>query len=254
MVVGFSATILTAVQEEPGPSRVAYGDLKSFASCFLCDTQDSKRRCKRLNNKLGKFLGGEKLQAPDMSKTSGKQNRAYKRKWDRLLAARLQKQLQRGSIKRASQCLDQAEIAEPSLETMLKLAELHPQAHPPEVDVSNTVPVHITAEIFAKVLQRQPRGSSGGPSGWTYEHIKAACAGYAGAFDVTLELMNHIVSGNLPDIPELRARRLVPIQKKGTVDGVRLIAGGGCGYGLLRFAPWKRAPPKAALCSLTSLV
>ena len=58
---------------------------------------------------------------------------------------------------------------------MQKLAELHPQADPPEVDVSDTTPVHITAEILAKVLQRLPRGSSGGPSGWTYEHINAAC-------------------------------------------------------------------------------
>ena len=197
------AAILTTVQEGPGPSAVAYGDLKTFPSYTDCDKRDSKRRYKCLNRKLGEFLGGEKLQAPDMSKMSGKQKRDYKREWDRQLASRRQKQLQRGNINRASQCLDQAEIAEPTLETMQKLAELHPQADPPEVDVSDTTPVHTTAEILAKVLQRLPRGSSGGPSGWTYEHIKAACAGYAGAFDVTLELMNHIVSGYLPDIPEL---------------------------------------------------
>ena len=85
--------------------------------------------------------------------------------------------LKRSNIKRAAQCLDQAELAEPTLETMQKLAELHPQADPPEVDVSDTVPVQITAAILAKALQRLPRGTSGGPPGWTYEHIKAACAG-----------------------------------------------------------------------------
>ena len=69
------------------------------------------------------------------------------------------------NLKRASQCLEQAEEAEPTLETMQKLAELHPQADTPEVDVSDTVPVQITAERIAKALQRQSRGSSGGPSG-----------------------------------------------------------------------------------------
>ena len=167
-------------------------------------------------------------------------------KVDRVHAARLQKQLERGNIKRASQCLDQAEIAEPTLETMQKLAELHPQADPPEVDVSDTTPVHITSEILAKALQRQPRGSSGGPSGWTYEHIKAACAGYAGAFDVTLELMNHIASGNLPDIPELRACRLVPIKMKGTVDGVRPIAVGEVWLRLAAICAMEACPTKGS--------
>ena len=74
---------------------------------------------------------------------------------------------------------------------MQKLAQLHPQADPPEVDVSDTVPVQITAAILAKALQRLPRGTSGGSSGWNYEHIKAACAGYAGAFDAMLEPVSY---------------------------------------------------------------
>ena len=125
-----NATIPTAVQEGPGPGIVAFGDLKTCPSCTLWDTKDSRRRHKRLNEHCGKFLGGGKLQVPDMSRMPGKQKRAYKRRWNWVLAARLQKQLERGNIKRAAQCVDQAELAEPTLETMQKLAQLHPQADP----------------------------------------------------------------------------------------------------------------------------
>ena len=85
---------------------------------------------------------------------------------------------------------------------MQELAELHPQADLPEVDVADTVPVQTTAEILAKALQRLQRGSSGRPLGWAYEHIKAACGGCAGVFNATMEFMSHVVSGNLPDTPD----------------------------------------------------
>ena len=132
LVVDVNATIVTAVQEGPGPARVAYRELITFPSYTHCDTNDSKRRSQRLDKKLGKFLWAKKLQAPNMSRMPGKQKRVYKRKWDRGLAARLRKQLERGSMERASQCLDQAELAGPALETMQKVVELHPQADPPE--------------------------------------------------------------------------------------------------------------------------
>ena len=183
----------------------------------LSENRDSTRRCKRLNKLMGKFLGGEKLQAPDTKKLSGKQKRAQKRKWDLQLSQRLQGHLKKGSIKRAAQCLDQAELAEPTLETMHKLAQLHPQAGPPDVDVSDTTPVQITAKILVRALQRLPRGSSGGASAWTYERIKAARV-CRGMFEATLQFRNHIVSRNLPDIADLRACRLVPLKKTGTVD------------------------------------
>ena len=65
-------------------------------------------------------------------------------------------------MKRAAQCLDQEEVAQPTLETMQKLARLHPQANPPDVDVADTMQVMITAEILVKAFQRRPRGSSTG--------------------------------------------------------------------------------------------
>ena len=59
-----------------------------------------------------------------------------------------------GKRKRASQCLDQAESGEPTLETMQKLSQLHSHADPPDVDMSDTAPVRITSEIISKALQR----------------------------------------------------------------------------------------------------
>ena len=119
-----NAAIAKAEQEGPGPVGAAWNELQMFPRCTLSDNRDSKRRGTRLNKRLGKFLGGEKLQAPDTKTMSGRQKRAYKRKWDWKLAEILQQQLKRGNITRASQCLDQAELAEPTLETMQKLAEL----------------------------------------------------------------------------------------------------------------------------------
>lgn len=109
---------------------------------------------------------------------------------------------------------------------MQKLAELSPQADPPSVGVSDAVLVHITAEVLLKVLKRLPRGSGAGLSGWTYEHIRVACACNSGMFEVTLVLVNLMVAGSLPDIPELLACRLVHRKNTGTVDGVRPIAVG----------------------------
>lgn len=91
---------------------------------------------------------------------------------------------------------------------MQKLAKLHPQADPPDVDVSDTMPVQITAEILFKALQRLPRGLSVGASAWIYKHFKGTCA-CAGMFNPTLYFMNHIVAGNLPDIPRTLSWRLV---------------------------------------------
>lgn len=126
---------------------------------------------------------------------------------------------------------------------MHKLTQLHPQADPPDVDVSDTTPVQITAAILVKALQLLPQGSSGGASAWTYEHIKAAYVCH-GMFEATLLFMNNIVSGNLPDILELRACRLAPLKTKGTVDGVCPIAVGEVRLRLAALCAMEACPTK----------
>lgn len=79
---------------------------------------------------------------------------------------------------------------------MQKLAELHPHADTPKVDVFETTLVHISPEVLVEVLMGLRRGSGAGPSRWTYERLRAACAGSGRWFDATLQFANHIaVSG-----------------------------------------------------------
>ena len=58
--------------------------------------------------------------------------------------------------------------------------------------------------------------------------------------------MNHIVSGNLSHIPEQRACRLVPLKKKGTVDGVRPIAVGEVWLRLAAICAMEACPTKGS--------
>ena len=59
VVVGdLGAAILTTVQEGPGPSTVAYGDLKTFPSYTLCDTKDSKPQVGTPQQEAGEVSGG----------------------------------------------------------------------------------------------------------------------------------------------------------------------------------------------------
>jgi hypothetical protein len=51
---------------------------------------------------------------------------------------------------------------------------LHPLEDTPPVPASDTPPFPITTAILAKVLLALPQGAAGGPSRWTFEHIKAA--------------------------------------------------------------------------------
>lgn len=111
----------------PEPARAAWSQLIWFPNLTLSDTRDSRHRRDRINKLLGKLLGGEQLQPANL-KVSGKRQRRQERE----LARRISAHQERGSIKRASRCLDQAELAEPNTSIMQKLAQLHPQSPPPK--------------------------------------------------------------------------------------------------------------------------
>ena len=66
------------------------------------------------------------------------------------------------------------------------------------------------------------RGTAAGPSGWTFEMICAACQSSHAALDVTLELVNLILSGELPREAFLLNGLLIGLGKPG--GGVRPIA------------------------------
>lgn len=122
---------------------------------------------------LGKILAGlGRLELAKASKMSAKHQRQAEREMARAINARLEQ----GSMNRAAQVLQKSELAVPNADTMHKLAELHPHAVNLNVDVWETIPAHITAEILIKGLRR---GSSAGLSDCTHEHVRAASAGVA---------------------------------------------------------------------------
>jgi hypothetical protein len=94
------------------------------------------------------------------------------------------------------------------------LHALHPQEPPPPVPTSDELPAAITQEILADVLKAMPQGSAAGPSGWTYEHIKAATTSSSeDAREVVLRFVQASVCGDLPYLPRLLDARLLLLAK-----------------------------------------
>jgi hypothetical protein len=106
------------------------------------------------------------------------------------------------------------------------------------VPTSEVPPAAVTEQILAKVLKSLPHGSAAGPSGWTYEHIKAATSTSEDARAAVLHLMQAVVRDDLPHLPRLLDARLLPLEKPSS--GVRPIAVGEVWYRL------------AALCALAA--
>jgi hypothetical protein len=144
-----------------------------------------------------------------------------------------------GRISRAALSLDAQPILAPTEEVCATLRALHPQEPPPPVPTSDKLPAAITQEILADVLKALPQRSAAGPSGWTYEHIKAAASSSEDARAVVLRFVQALVRGNLPCLPRLLDARLLLLAKPNS-RGVRPIAIGEVWYRL------------AALCALAA--
>jgi hypothetical protein len=89
--------------------------------------------------------------------------------------------------------------------------------------MSDKLPAAITQEILADVLKALPRGSAAGPSGWTYEHSKAATTSSEEARVAVLRFVQALVRGDLPYLSRLLEARLLPLAKPNG-HGVRPIA------------------------------
>jgi hypothetical protein len=99
-------------------------------------------------------------------------------------------------------------------------------------------PTSITEEILTNVLKAVPKGSTAGPSGWTYKHTKAATSSSEEARSMVLRYVQALVHGKLPDLPRLLDARIILLAKPH--NGVRPIAISKVWYRL------------AALCALTA--
>jgi hypothetical protein len=153
---------------------------------------------------------------------------ARQRAVEQQVAKQIHKQLMRGNISRATRALDAAEVAQATPEVLAKLPELHPDAEPPAVDNHDTVPVQITRQQLRQVINRLPKRSAPGPSGWTFEHIQAVAQSTPEGMDAVLSFVNTVLRGDAPECAEFRASRLIALFKKphgsALEHGVRPIA------------------------------
>ena len=78
---------------------------------------------------------------------------------------------------------------------------------------SEVPPAFVTGRILNQALRNLPQGSAAGPSGWTYEHIKAATGCSEDARVAVLRLVQAMTSGSLPHLPRLLDARLLPFAK-----------------------------------------
>jgi hypothetical protein len=140
-------------------------------------------------------------------------------------AVRAHRQLTLGNVSRAAKCIEAAQLAELTEPNLAALRALHPAAPPPPVPTTTALPATVTQDMLVDVLGQLPKGSAPGPSGWTYEHMKAATSGANSALGALLALVNAIVSGKLPHLPALLDCTLHAFEKPGS-GGIRPIAVG----------------------------
>lgn len=210
---------------ERGPEqgiREALNELLQLPSRALTDLGASRGRARRVNTRLNHIDAGEQPGEPNANQQPRpRRPQPAKSK----AAARAHHHLTLGSISRAAKSLEALPIADPTEETLEMLRKLHPSAPPPPAPAPTVAAVEVTLEVLKKVLRVLPRGSAAGLSGWTYEHIKAATKTPDSAVHATLRLINAIVKGKLPHLPELLDSTLIGLEKP-EGRGIRPIAVG----------------------------
>ena len=142
-------------------------------------------------------------------------------------AARIERCLhQERSVHRAARALQDSKPADawdPGVCACLHAA--HPVVAPAAPLEAAEPALQLTREQLQEVVgivSAHHRGTAAGPSGWTFEMICAACQSSNAALDVTLELVNLILSGELPREAFLLDGLLIGLEKPG--GGVRPIA------------------------------
>ena len=89
-----------------------------------------------------------------------------------------------------------------------QLRDKHPQSEPPHLQPTTATtppPVSVSADTFREVLQKLPKSSAAGPSGWTYEQLKSAMLHDEEAFEGGSWFVNAQLAGTLPHCPNLLA-------------------------------------------------
>ena len=127
-----------------------------------------------------------------------------------------------GNVSKAAHCLNQHEAVTCTPTMRDTLLGLHPAEPPPELQQTEVTPLTVSADTLTSVLKALKKGKAGGPSGWTYAHVRAACTRTKSARSALLRLVNVMLAGTLPHVQLLSDSRLIAVGKPD--GGVRPIA------------------------------
>ena len=136
------------------------------------------------------------------------------------------KLIRQGELSRAARMLTSNGLAPESEETVSKLKFKHPARRsdphyqPPAAGDTGLI---LDQHTLMQAIRKAPRGSSAGPSGWRYEHLKCLI-GINETADLLSSACNSIAQGHLPEetIQLLSSSRLIALPKKS--NDVRPIA------------------------------
>ena len=209
--------------------------LLELPGLVLAEPNSSSGRVRKIVGRLARLNDGLEVynSAPQAAAAGGAQRMPEAQRH----AQRVHRNLAQGSITRAAGALDAAPVAQYDADLPAKLQALLPQADPPAIPealqdpaVRAAASALVSEEVLARVLPKLPRGSAGGPSGWTYEHVQVVIRSGPDGSDAVRRLLGAIAGGLLPQLPELTDSRLIALLKPD--GGVRPIAIGEVFYRL----------------------
>ena len=224
--------------------RSALDALADLPGRVLSDKGASRSRGRRILARLRRVADGHRLDDEGGDEEEGgSQGQAGSRRRrvsdQAKLAARIERHMSAGSIKRGAAALSSEPLADASDPAVLaKLRALHPNAESPAAIDTEVPALQTSAETLLAVCKRvsaHNRGTAGGPTGWTYEMICACAQSSGDGLRAVLRFINLILSGTLPRASFLLSSVLVALQKvtDGVPDGgVRPIAIGEAWYRL----------------------
>ena len=209
----------------------------------LADRGAQRSRARRVLARLRRIAEGQHVEEEVEGSATPVGARRRRMPEQERLAARIQRHLSAGSIRRGARALEAEPLADTTDPGVLEaLRALHPPADPPAVLAAEEPALQVSASALCAVLGRvsaHNRGTAGGPTGWTYEMICAAAYATEDGLRAVLRFVNLILAGALPRDSFILRSSLVGLQKPG--GGVRPIAIGEAWYRL------------AMLCALTEV-
>ena len=161
---------------------------------------------------------------------------------DQRLAARIEGHLGRGSVSRGARALRGAPLADAGDPLVRRsLQDKHPRRPLPEPLAEEEPALQVTLDQLDTALARaeRNRGAAGGPTGWTFEQLRAAVKASPEAREGAHGVVNLLLSGKLPRCGVLLDSLLIGLAKP--TGGVRPIATGEVWYRL------------SGLCALVAL-